>query len=287
MVLQVTLNLLQFLNPLYSLSGFIVGFLVGMTGVGGGSLMTPSLILIFGVSPAIAVGTDLLHASVTKTGGTLIHGLSGTIDWRIVRRLAMGSVPASIFALLSLGLLDTKGGSTRILITALVAGALLLTALALIFREKIRKRYAARMGSLDPRHTAMLTIAVGAGLGGIVSLTSVGAGAIGVTALVLLYPQRPVVRIVGSDIAHAVPLTLVAGLGHWLVGSVNWQVLASLLVGSLPGIILGSLFAVRIPDSAIRLGLAVVLIVVATKLAVDVCPVSLSTAFSIRTHAPP
>ena len=239
MVLQVTLNLLQFLNPLYSLSGFIVGFLVGMTGVGGGSLMTPSLILIFGVSPAIAVGTDLLHASVTKTGGTLIHGLSGTIDWRIVRRLAMGSVPA------------------------------------------------ARMGSLDPRHTAMLTIAVGAGLGGIVSLTSVGAGAIGVTALVLLYPQRPVVRIVGSDIAHAVPLTLVAGLGHWLVGSVNWQILASLLVGSLPGIILGSLFAVRIPDSAIRLGLAVVLIVVATKLAVDVCQVSFFTTLPIRAHAPP
>ena len=281
------MDLLQSLEPLYSVSGFVVGILVGTTGVGGGSLMTPLLILIFGVSPAVAVGTDLLHASVTKTAGTLIHGLHGTIDWHIVRWLAMGSVPASVIALFVLGLLDTRGATTRALITALLAGALFLTALALIFREKIRKLYAARMGSLDPRHTAMLTIAVGAGLGGIVSFTSVGAGAIGVTALVLLYPQRPVVRIVGSDIAHAVPLTLVAGLGHWLVGSVNWQVLASLLVGSLPGIIVGSLFAVRMPDSAIRLGLAVVLIVVATKLSVDVCQTSLFTSLSIRAHAPP
>ena len=217
----------------------------------------------------------------------MIHGWNGTVDWHIVRRLATGSVPGSVVALTGLGFIDVNSASARIFITALLAGALFFTAFVLICRGTIRKRYAARVGSLDPQRRALLTIAVGAALGVLVSITSVGAGAIGVTALALLYPDRPVVRIVGSDIAHAVPLTLVAGLGHWLVGSVNWQVLASLLVGSLPGIILGSLFAVRIPDSAIRLGLAVVLIVVATKLAVDVCPVSLSTAFSIRTHAPP
>ena len=280
------MNLLQSLEPLYSVSGFVVGMLVGMTGVGGGSLMTPLLILIFGVSPAVAVGTDLLHASVTKTGGTLIHGLNRTIDWHIVRRLATGSVPGSVVALTALDFIDVNSASARIFITALIAGALFFTALVLICGVTIRKRYAARVGSLDPQRRALLTIAVGAAIGVLVSITSVGAGAIGVTALALLYPQRPVVRIVGSDIAHAVPLTLVAGLGHWLVGSVNWQILASLLVGSLPGIILGSLVAVRIPDSAIRLGLAVVLIIVATKLAVDVCQTSLFTSLSIRANAP-
>ena len=264
--------MLQFFEPLYWLSGFIVGLLVGMTGVGGGSLMTPSLILLFGIPPAIAVGTDLLHASVTKTGGTLIHGLSGTIDWHIVRRLAIGSVPASVIALSVLGLLDIKGATARNLITGSVAGALLLTALMLISREKITKRYAARLGSLDPRRTALLTVAVGAIVGALVSVTSVGAGAMGVTALALLYPRRPVVHIVGSDIAHAVPLTFVAGLGHWLMDSVDWRVLGSLLVGSLPGIVMGSLFAVRIADAALRLALAVVLIIVAAKLSTDLWP---------------
>jgi uncharacterized protein len=153
------LNLLQSLEPLYSVSGFVVGMLVGMTGVGGGSLMTPSLILLFGISPAIAVGTDLLHASVTKTGGTLIHALSGTIDWPIVRLLAMGSVPASVIALFVLGLLDTEGAATRALIMALVAGALFLTAFALIGREKIRKRYAGKMGSLSRRRAKMTGLA--------------------------------------------------------------------------------------------------------------------------------
>ena len=274
------MNLLQSLEPLYSVSGFAVGLLVGMTGVGGGSLMTPSLILLFGIPPAIAVGTDLLHASATKTGGTLIHGLSGTIDWHIVRRLALGSVPTSIVALFVLSLLDIRGATARILITALVAGALFLTALVLIGRERIRKRYAARVGSLDPRHTAILTLGVGAALGAFVSLTSVGAGAIGVTALVLLYPQRPVARIVGSDIAHAVPLTLVSGFGHWLIDTIDWKVFGSLLVGSLPGIIVGSLFAVRISEAALRLGLAAVLIVVATKLSMDVCQVSFLSALA-------
>ena len=268
------------------MSGFAVGLLVGMTGVGGGSLMTPSLILLFGIPPAIAVGTDLLHASATKTGGMLIHGLSGTIDWHIVRRLAIGSVPTSIVALSVLSLLDVKGATARILVTALVAGALFLTALVLIGRETIRKRYAARVGSLDPRHTAIMTLGVGAALGALVSLTSVGAGAIGVTALVLLYPQRPVARIVGSDIAHAVPLTLVAGFGHWLIDTIDWKVFGSLLVGSLPGIIVGSLIAVRISEVALRLGLAAVLIVVATKLSMDVCQASFLSALAIQVHVP-
>jgi uncharacterized membrane protein YfcA len=269
------LYLLRAIAPLYSISGFVVGLLVGMTGVGGGSLMTPLLILLFGIQPATAVGTDLLYASATKAGGTLIHGLNSTVDWRIVRQLALGSVPASVVALFFVGLLDIKGSAAQALITALLAGALFLTAMAMIARKKIANLYSTRVGTLNQRRTALLTVAVGAALGVLVSLTSVGAGALGVTALMLLYPQLPAARIVGSDIAHAVPLTLVAGLGHWMLGSVDWQIFASLLVGSLPGIALGSLFAVRIPDTALRFVLAAVLIVVATKLSIDLYPHSL------------
>jgi hypothetical protein len=281
------LNLVHSIEPLYSISGFAVGLLVGMTGVGGGSLMTPLLILLFGIHPATAVGTDLLYASATKAGGTLIHGLSGTIDWRIVRRLAFGSVPASVVALFILGLLNIKGSAAQAVITALLAGALFLTAIAMIARKKIVKSYGSWLGSLDPRRTAMLTVTVGAALGVLVSLTSVGAGAIGVTALVLLYPQLPTARVVGSDIAHAVPLTLAAGLGHWMLGSIDWHIFASLLLGSLPGIVLGSFFAVRVPEFALRLVLAGVLILVAAKLSIDLYPFSHFNVASTQAHTPP
>ena len=204
------------LNLLYSLSGFAVGFLVGMTGVGGGSLMTPVLILLFGIDPATAVGTDLLYAAATKTGGSLVHGLGGTIDWRVVGRLAVGSVPMTALTLLVLSRLDIKGHVADEVITVVLSTALFGTAAVLIFRKRIMAAYAQRVGELDPRRTAALTVAVGAVLGVLVSISSVGAGAIGVTALILLYPRFPTVRIVGSDIAHAVPLTLAAGIGHWI-----------------------------------------------------------------------
>ena len=253
-------------NLLYSISGFVVGFLVGMTGVGGGSLMTPILILLFGVHPATAVGTDLLYAAATKTGGSLIHGLGGTIDWRVVGRLAAGSVPMTALTLFVLSQFDIKGPVADQVVTVVLSMALFGTAAVLIFRKRIMAAYARGVGELDPRRTAALTVAMGAALGIVVSISSVGAGAIGVTALLLLYPRFPTVRIVGSDIAHAVPLTLLAGIGHWIMGSIDFLMLGSLLMGSLPGIFLGSYMSARVPDVALRLTLAATLIVAGSKL---------------------
>jgi uncharacterized protein len=254
------------LLPLYSVAGFAVGLLVGLTGVGGGSLMTPLLILLFGIHPSTAVGTDLLYAAATKTAGSAVHGFNRTIDWHVVRRLASGSVPMTVITLTALSRIGIHSATAHELITALLAIALMITAATLVFRDALVARYATRLRGLPPPRVAGLTIMVGALLGVFVSLTSVGAGAIGVTALVLLYPQLPTARIVGSDIAHAVPLTLVAGLGHWFLGTINLEVLASLLAGSIPGILLGSFAAVRIPEKALRLVLAATLVVVATKL---------------------
>jgi uncharacterized membrane protein YfcA len=257
------------IDPLFSLSGFVVGLLVGMTGVGGGSLMTPLLILLFGVHPATAVGTDLLYAAATKTGGSLVHGLARSIDWRVVRRLAAGSVPATIATIAFLSRLDLDSAAAGSFITFVLSFALFATAFVLIFGGPLIALYRSRVEALDVRHTAISTVLVGAVLGVLVSISSVGAGAIGVVALVLLYPQLPMSRIVGSDIAHAVPLTLIAGSGHWLMGSVDWQIIGSLLAGSLPGIFIGSYFAVRIPERALKLVLASVLVVVASRMAYE------------------
>src|SRR5712671_2346990 len=258
---------MQFIDPLYSISGFAVGFLVGLTGVGGGSLMTPLLILLFGIHPATAVGTDLLYAAATKTGGSLVHGLARSIHWPVVARLACGSLPASILTLALLWQLNLNGDVARSLINLVLCGALLLTAVALIFRNAITLRYRHRFDRLSPAATARITVLVGVALGVIVSISSVGAGAVGVMALLLLYPQLPMARIIGSDIAHAVPLTLVAGIGHWATGAIDWHLLGVLLVGSLPGIVIGSYCAHRVPETALRLVLAATLIVVASNLA--------------------
>ena len=262
------------IEPLYSIAGFAVGMLVGLTGVGGGSLMTPLLILLFGVHPATAVGTDLLYAAATKCAGSFVHGISRTIDWRVVRRLALGSMPMTAMTMAALSYLDIKGGFARELITAVLAAALFLTAATLIFRERIVTFYSAQLGNLSPDRIAILTVAVGAILGIFVSISSVGAGAIGVTALVLLYPNLPTARIVGSDIAHAVPLTLAAGVGHWMLGSIDWHIFGSLLIGSIPGILFGSYLAVRVPETALRLVLAGTLIAVAAKLTFGLHPAS-------------
>ncbi|HUN44964.1 MAG TPA: sulfite exporter TauE/SafE family protein [Stellaceae bacterium] len=251
---------------LYSISGFFVGMLVGMTGVGGGSLMTPILILLFGVHPATAVGTDLLYASVTKTGGTLVHGFNHTVDWRVVGRLAAGSVPMTALTLFVLSKFDLSAAGVQTAITTMLSIALFVTALTLIFRRRILSLYGSRVGELDPRRTRQATVAMGALLGVLVSISSVGAGAIGVTGLILLYPRMSTARIVGSDIAHAVPLTFVAGVGHWIMGSIDTHLLGSLLLGSVPGILLGSYVAGRVPDPVLRALLAAALIIVAGKL---------------------
>jgi uncharacterized protein len=255
------------IDPLYVASGFGVGLLVGMTGVGGGSLMTPLLILLFGIHPATAVGTDLLYAAATKTVGSLAHSWAKSIHWPAVTRLASGSIPASILTLTILWQLDLNGESSRSVVNLVLCFALFLTAASLIFRKAIMERHPWRSEQLDPATTARATVLVGAALGVLVSISSVGAGAVGVTALLLLYPQLPMPRIVASDIAHAVPLTLVAGIGHWVTGEIDWHLMGVLLVGSLPGIVLGSYLAHRVPEPALRVVLAVTLILVAGNLA--------------------
>ncbi len=257
---------LHLINPLYAISGFVVGVLVGFTGVGGGSLMTPLLVLAFGIHPAVAVGTDLLYSAVTKSVGTVVHGFRGTVDWGIVGRLAAGSIPATALTLIVLArsphIKDTGHGP----ITIALGVALILTSIAILFRQSIAAYFAKHMGELPQRQTTILTIILGALLGILVSISSVGAGAIGVTALLVLYPKLPTGRLVGSDIAHAVPLSLIAGLGQWAMGSVNWPLLASLLVGSIPGIIGGSLLSTRAPDKVLRPVLASALLLVGAKL---------------------
>jgi uncharacterized protein len=249
-------------DPLYSLSGFLVGLLIGQTGMGGGALMTPMLILLFGVHPATAVGTDLLYASATKTVGTLVHGLGHTVRWRIVALLAAGSVPATALTLIFIAQYDQSGGATSRAISVVLGLMLLLTSLSLIFRRQFLAFAGTRLMAVERRQTALLTVLTGIALGVLVTVSSVGAGALGVTALLLLYPRLPMVVIVGSDIAHAVPLTLVAGVGHWYLGSVDWPLLASLLAGSVPGIIIGSYISAHVPDAVLRPILAATLILV-------------------------
>jgi uncharacterized membrane protein YfcA len=254
------------IDPLYTLCGLLVGLLVGLTGVGGGSLMTPLLVLVFGIHPAIAVGTDLLYAAITKSVGTAVHGFNRNVDWGMVRRLAMGSAPATALTIAVLYAIGAHSGDSSRLISFVVGVAVLLTAVLLLSRSWLLRVLGPRLGPDGPAHAALWTTATGAALGVLVSLSSVGAGALGVTALFLLYPRMPTSRIVGSDIAHAVPLTLLAGLGHWLLNSVDVTLLLTLLSGSIPGIVIGSLIAVRVPDRVIRPALACVLVIVGGRL---------------------
>ncbi|HWA29963.1 MAG TPA: sulfite exporter TauE/SafE family protein [Rhizomicrobium sp.] len=259
------LDFLLHVDPLYVLSGILVGGLVGMTGVGGGSLMTPILILLFGIHPATAVGTDLIYAAITKTGGSIVHGYNRTVDWRVVGRLALGSIPATALTVLALYFLKIDSKTTQEIITKVLGFALLFTAISLILRKPLMRWYSENVPEMAPDTVRRLTILTGAVLGVLVSLSSVGAGAIGVIALVLLYPKMEARRIVGSDIAHAVPLTLVAGLGHSFLGSINWHILGSLLVGSIPAIIVMSIVSARASDTAVRVTLAIVLVAVCVR----------------------
>lgn len=255
-------------NPIYSLSGLLVGALVGMTGVGGGSLMTPLLVLI-GIHPSTAVGTDLLYAAITKTAGTAVHGANKTVNWMIVRLLALGSVPAALITLYLMSGVDRKSMAAVSFITYALGWMLLLTAVLLVFRNVIVAQVGKwRQGRppLSERTVKVLTFLLGVSLGTLVTLTSVGAGALGVTVLLILFPKLQIRDVVGSDIVHAVPLTLVGGLGYWYIGEIDWMLLISLLIGSIPGIIVGSYLAPRMPDRVIRPILAVTLALVAWKL---------------------
>ena len=252
----------------YVISGLFVGLLVGQTGVGGGSLMTPLLVLLFGIHPATAVGTDLLYASVTKTAGSLVHGLNRTVDWTLTMRLAMGSLPATAVTLFLVSQFNLITPQAANMLSFALGIVLVATALCLFLRQRVLEMIGPRLAGISPRRTAQLTILTGAILGVLVSITSIGAGAIGVTAMIALYPRLPTRTIVGSDIAHAVPLTLLAGLGHFIMGSVDMHLVLVLLCGSIPGVLVGSMLAARVPEWVMRPLLATVLVIVGGRLVI-------------------
>jgi uncharacterized protein len=250
-------------------SGFCVGLIVGITGIGGGSLMTPVLVLLFGIAPQTAVGTDLLFACITKVFGTLVHGQKGAVDWAIVRRLSCGSLPAAALTVMLLAHIGGGQIHSGIIVSAL-AVALLVTAGGLFARpqlhglgKRLRTEHAVRFKQVQPG----LTMITGAVVGILVALTSVGAGALGTVALAYLYPYRlKPAKLVGTDIAHAIPLTLVAGGAHLILGNPDLGLLGKLLMGSIPGIVLGSLLSVRISEAFVRNAIAAIMVIVAVRL---------------------
>lgn len=252
----------------YVVAGGVVGFIVGLTGVGGGSLMTP-ILLAFGISPVKAVGTDLLYAAITKSGGVLVHARSRNVDWKVTGLLSCGSLPA---ALLTVGVLHVWQPNLALMnqiITHVLGFALLSTALAILFKKQLlnfAQCHADQGMALTPFARKGVTVLVGMVLGVVVTLSSIGAGALGTVALFLLYPLIPTSRLVGTEIAHAVPLTAIAGLGHAGLGNLDWPLLLSLLTGSLPAIALGSYLTGRAPDHILRPCLAVMLALVGGKL---------------------
>ena len=279
---------------LNAMAGLGVGVMVGLTGVGGGALMTPILVLLFGVAPALAVGTDLWFAAITKLVGGTVHHRTGSVDWQVVRRLCAGSLPASVATLLVLHALGAGAIEHGLIVHGLIVhglivhglivhglivhglivhglgAVLLLTALAMLAKKRLHavgQALRSHAPAEFKRAQPALTVAAGALLGRLVTLTSVGAGALGAVMLVYLYPFRMKPnRLVGTDIVHAVPLTLVAGSGHLLMGNVDFALLGQLLAGSIPGIVIGSLLAYRTPEAWLRKGIAFVLAAVSLKL---------------------
>ncbi|MDB6063090.1 MAG: hypothetical protein JWM78_3193 [Verrucomicrobiaceae bacterium] len=253
---------------IYVASGLLVGFIVGMTGVGGGSLMTP-ILLHFGIAPSAAVGTDLLYAAITKAGGVFVHSKHDNINWRITGWLALGSLPASAITLLAMHYIGFSGAGMNTFIKTMLGFALIFTALAIVFKQKLLD-YSHRndfwMTRMNPKQQDIATVAVGVLLGAIVTITSIGAGAVGTVALFLLYPLLPTTKLVGTEIAHAVPLTLLAGLGHAGFGNLNLGLLGNLLIGSLPGIYIGSHLASNVADHYLRPALAAILLFTGVKL---------------------
>ncbi|HEX6136238.1 MAG TPA: sulfite exporter TauE/SafE family protein [Casimicrobiaceae bacterium] len=253
----------------YVACGALVGLLVGITGVGGGSLMTPLLVMVFGFAPTTAVGTDLLYASATKAAGVAIHGRYGTVDWRVVGRLACGSLPCAAVTLLALAHWRDAPRTPHVLIVAL-ALVIAATGGALLARRWLLARLhelAARRAPSFARAQPMLVVVAGGVLGFLVTLTSIGAGALGVVMLSALYPQRLTgSRLVGTDLAHAIPLTLVGGAGHLMLGNIDGRALWLLLLGSTPGVVVGSMLGIRMPERALRTILGGLLLIVGVRM---------------------
>lgn len=258
---------------IFSVAGLFVGFAVGVTGVGGGSLMTPLLILLFGFSPAVAVGTDLLYAAGTKAFGVWLHGRQQTIDWKIVGRLAMGSVPASLATVAWLHFVGIDEHVERLMKLTLCV-AIIATAVLTLIKQRLVSagkggQTSAFLEAMHGRWQAPITIAGGLVLGVLVTMSSVGAGVLGTTLLLLLYPRLSAITIVGTDIAHAVPLTLIAGIGHISLGTPDFMVLFYLLLGSLPGIWLGTRVGYKLPEHILRAVIAIMLIVIGVVMFID------------------
>ena len=256
----------------YIFSGFLVGMLVGVTGVGGGSLMTPLLVFLFGFQPAVAVGTDLLFAAITKTSGVWVHhGKHGSVNWKVVGLLSMGSLPLAVATIFVIRHLISIGQQTSGLITYALGIALILTACALLVRSYLLRNSERVVDSGDiaagrfNKLQVPATILVGAVLGVLVTLSSVGAGAMGTIAILFLYPRMSTLRVIGTDLAHAIPLTAVAGIGHWSLGHVDFTLLGSLLIGSVPGIWIGSHLSAKIPEKVLRPILASILLLIGVK----------------------
>ena len=250
---------------LYILAGAGVGFIVGITGIGGGALMTP-LLLLFGFPPNIAVGTDLMYASITKASGVISHHRQKHVEWKLVKLLAMGSIPAALITGYSLQNVFEDSDSYEALIKSSLGVMLLLTAFVIIFRKQLQ-RFTLRSKSNNEKTRDVITFAMGIVLGILVTLTSVGAGAIGTAVLMLLYPALRSSHVVGTDIAHAVPLTACAGLVHMALGNVDFALLFALLVGSIPAIQLGSKVSHHLPDSILKPLLASILLFLGAKYA--------------------
>lgn len=256
----------------YTLAGFVVAFIIGLTGVGGGSLMTPILVILFSIKPAVAVGTDLLYAAITKGSGVLVHQRRGNVDWAVVGLLACGSIPATLLSLYLLRQLEHAGVDYDHLITVMLSIALILTSSVLLFKNplyrlSLNESFDA-VRALHRRARTPMTIIAGALIGLLVTFSSVGAGALGAAILFFLYPRRKAITIVGTDLAHAVPITAIAGLGHAQLGTVNYPLLFSLLLGSLPGIYLGSHTGARLPERVMRPLIAVMLFSVGVRMVV-------------------
>lgn len=247
--------------PVIIIGGFTVGFLVGLTGVGAGSLMTPFLISGIGISPVLAVGTDLLFASITKASAAWRHHALGNVDWGIVRWLAMGSLPGALVMLAWLYLIGPDTHAISIIIRKVLAGALMVSATGIALYPWLKRNTSQVADANAPTVVRKgPTLILGLVLGTLVALTSVGAGAIGVVALTVLYHSLSARRLIGTDIVHAIPLTFLAGITHFGMGNVNLEILGLLLLGSVPGIALGSRTTGLVPDWFLRVVLAFVLV---------------------------
>jgi uncharacterized membrane protein YfcA len=257
----------------YILTGGLVGLVIGLTGVGGGSLMTPILIIAFGINPVIAVGTDLLYAAITKCGGVIVHHSKQNVNWPIVRNLALGSIPACLLTLLIIRYYNISTESYNIIISKTLSLMLMLTALVILFKNRLLKKFKlkATVPISNPHQfdqlRIVLTVVSGIFLGIVVTISSVGAGALGTAILFILYPNLPAIKIIGTDLAHAVPLTAIAGLGHLSQQHVSLPLLLGLLAGGIPMVYIGSHLGKKLSDQILRAVIATMLFSLGLKLA--------------------